>query len=79
MRIEPLRSAEPEQVTDEQRAELDMLPEGSTSTSRRPGCEKWPRREWRPGHCPEPLLDRWGSPAPEPEGYRLILSTRYWP
>jgi hypothetical protein len=27
MRIEPLRSAEPEQVTDEQRAELDALPE----------------------------------------------------
>jgi hypothetical protein len=27
MRIEPLRSAEPEQVTDEQRAELNMLPE----------------------------------------------------
>jgi hypothetical protein len=27
MRIEPLRSAEPEQVTDEQRAELDVLPE----------------------------------------------------
>jgi hypothetical protein len=27
MRIEPLRSAEPEEVTDEQRAELDMLPE----------------------------------------------------
>jgi hypothetical protein len=27
MRIEPLRSAEPDQVTDEQRAELDVLPE----------------------------------------------------
>jgi hypothetical protein len=27
MRIEPLRSSEPEQVTDEQRAELDVLPE----------------------------------------------------
>jgi AAA domain/TrwC relaxase len=27
MRIEPLRSAEPEEVTGEQRAELDMLPE----------------------------------------------------
>ena len=27
MRIEPLRSAEPEEVTDEQRAELDVLPE----------------------------------------------------
>jgi hypothetical protein len=27
MRIEPLRSAEPEQVTEEQRAELDALPE----------------------------------------------------
>ena len=27
MRIGPLRSAEPEQVTDEQRAELDVLPE----------------------------------------------------
>src|SRR5262249_23571515 len=27
MRIEPLRSAEPGQVTDEQRAELDVLPE----------------------------------------------------
>jgi len=27
MRIEPLRSAEPEEVTDEQRAELDALPE----------------------------------------------------
>ena len=27
MRIEPLRSAEPEQVTDEQRAELNVLPE----------------------------------------------------
>jgi hypothetical protein len=27
MKIEPLRSAEPEQVTDEQRAELDVLPE----------------------------------------------------
>jgi hypothetical protein len=26
-RIEPLRSAEPEQITDEQRAELDVLPE----------------------------------------------------
>ena len=27
MRIEPLRSAEPEEVTGEQRAELDVLPE----------------------------------------------------
>jgi len=27
MRIEPLRSAEPDEVTDEQRAELDVLPE----------------------------------------------------
>jgi AAA domain-containing protein len=27
MRIDPLRSAEPDQVTDEQRAELDVLPE----------------------------------------------------
>jgi hypothetical protein len=27
MRIEPLRSAEPEEVTDEQRAELDLLPD----------------------------------------------------
>jgi len=27
MRIEPLRSAEPEEVTDEQRADLDVLPE----------------------------------------------------
>jgi hypothetical protein len=27
MRIEPLRSAEPEEVTDEQRAELDIVPE----------------------------------------------------
>jgi hypothetical protein len=27
MRIEPVRSAEPEQVTDEQRVELDALPE----------------------------------------------------
>jgi hypothetical protein len=28
IKIEPLRSAEPEEVTDEQRAELDVLPEG---------------------------------------------------
>jgi hypothetical protein len=28
VRIEPLRSAEPEQVTDEQRADLDVLPDG---------------------------------------------------
>ena len=43
IKMEPLQSAEPDEVTDEQRTELDSPHQEQHDYQPRPGCSSWPR------------------------------------